>query len=900
MNQRHPSLLPHPKSRPAAALRSLLVGLVSLGAFACSGGSSGARVASPSCESDSNFCLVSCNLGCTVTGGCAISEIAQNQPIELHFSDSIDPASVTAGAVSLRTPAGEPPAGSFVVSGSSLVFVPEVRIAGGVTRFGFRTGETYILNLRASATGESLRSVSGDRLARTVICALTVTQGLVDLDGQRPTAELLVPTQLEGVPKDTQIVVRFSELIDISAFAGGSTLTSPIIYQIRETLPDPADPTQRICNDEVGYVPTLIEGVPVPNVLATSPPRTEVVLQPAVDLPSGACIDVLVTEQVRDLAGKPAVPQRFRFRIDAGNPQPIPITETFENDSFLDRQISGGTWRNGTATPARFGGSGALGSFDYTLGVNSPPQSATFVFDTDSQLFPGTATLFGTPITVTDGLFEFTDFVVPSGIRVVFRGSNPAVIRVRGRVQIDGEVSVDGAAPSSAIDTRGAAGPPGQPGTPHPGEAAIGGGAGGGSGGKGGEGCIGTGASAINRGDPGEDCEAPASSGYAGQLGGTGGRGGDVWPTSGLRINVTYNLFFSITGMASGGGGGGSFLGAGTPGRITRTFTAIPTDIGPGAAAGASVAFRGLPTGTSTLDHFLVGGSGGGGGGTHPVNLSQNEVNGSASFGPRPWHAGGAGGGGGGAIAFRVGYGVEVSPAGAIASRGGGGARHLNANTGPPAPGGGGSGGSIVIQLEDASRFVQGGSLDVSGGLGTFVTNTQFNNDRLEGAGGNGGHGYVRLEANGVSAQTLGTVVGPAAVTADNFGPPAADDGDLQTGFASTWRSTRQIFPPRYLHYRMICRIAGQQLEFTDDPASPNPANRNDLPLRIYFQGGRVNAGSNQLEGNPGPWRDFVSESAPGASIADDSATGFRFMILFNRDIETDVVVEEVTVTIEA
>jgi hypothetical protein len=138
-------------------------------------------------------------------------------------------------------------------------------------------------------------------------------------------------------------------------------------------------------------------------------------------------------------------------------------------------------------------------------------------------------------------------------------------------------------------------------------------------------------------------------------------------------------------------------------------------------------------------------------------------------------------------------------------------------------------------------------------------------------------------------------------VGANNVGVLAANDGDLRTGFQAKWRSTRQIFPPRILYYQVTARVNGQQVVYTDDPAAFNPADRNDLPLRIYFQGGRVNPATNALEGTPGPWRNYVAETAPGGqSIAEDRATGFRFMIMFNRDIETDVVVEDVTVIIEA
>lgn len=875
-----------------------LFAVLALGAGACTGGSSADRATAADCNSQSKFCLHACNLGCTVAGTCAVSEIAQNQPIELHFTDTIDPASVTAGAISLKTASGESPAGEFLVSGASLVFVPQVRITGGITRFGFRAGETYILNLRSGEQGDTLRSASGDRLARNVVCSLSVTQGLVDLDGQAPQAELIAPAVTVDVATDSQIVVRFSELIDLSQFQGGSTQVSPILYQIRKSIEDPNDPSQRVCDPN--FTPVLIGGVPVATVRATNPPTTEIALQPAIELPNEVCVEVTITEQVRDLSGRAAERRVFRFFTEAGTPEPVTLTETFATDQRMDRLASGGTWAGGRAVPATIGGGGRLGSFDPAVGQSIG--AGTFLFNTDSQLFPASSTLFGVPIEVTDGVFEFTDFIVPSGTRVVFRGSKPAIIKVRGACRVEGELSVDGVGPSSTFDGDAlSAGPIGQVGPPVQGEPSRPGGAGAGAGGRGGQSCLGAGVTAAMRGAPGENCVPVATSGYIGNVGGSGGRGGDVFPATGNRVNVFFSVFLTFSGMVSGGAGGGSFLGAGTAGRVLRTFTAgQPGDAGPGAAAGSTVAFQALPGGLGALEHFLVGGSGGGGGGSHTVNMTTSEVNGSPGAGRKAWHAGGAGGGGGGALAVIVGHTFSVEGSGVVASRGGGGAEHRSEATGPPAPGGGGSGGSIVIQAEEATKVAQNGTIDVSGGLGTYITNPQLTGTRMEARGGDGGHGFVRVEADGATAATLGIVNGPASIPSGSFAdlPTAAED--TRSGFVSLWRSSRQLFPPTFVHYRLVARVNGQEVVYSDDPANFNPANRNDLPVRVYIQGGTVNPATNELDGTPGPWRDFVNGDGGRQSINSDNANGFRFMMIFNRDIETDVVVEEFQVTFEA
>jgi hypothetical protein len=881
----------------------------------CSGGSSGSSSSTPSCADPSDkFCLVSCNLGCSVSGSCLVTEIAQNQPIVLNFSLPIDPATVTNTSVSLKTANGESPTGRFVVDGSSLVFQPEARLVGGNTVFGFRPQETYLLSLLAGSNA-ALRATSGELLATPVVCSLSVTRGLIDLDGQPPTAELLVPTATSEVDPRSPIVVRFSELINTSNF-GINTEVSPIRYTLARSSTDPVSGAL-ICpgGADAKEGPILIQGVPVASVeINGDVPQTVVTLQPAVSLPSGGCVYVWIQAgAVRDLAGTPSVESVFRFTLAAGSSEPQTVTETFASDQRLDRVASGGSWVGGVATPANLGGRGVHGSFNPSDGAVDG--TGAFVWNTDLQLIPAERALFGSSrpefLQVVDGQFEFTDFIVPSGVRVRFRGSKPAVIRVRGQVRIDGELLLDGGVPSTTFDpaaTLGGGFPPtylavdGQ--NPAPG------GAGGGDGGRGARGCSGTQALPENSGQRGEDLVVPAGSGYAGMVAGTGGRGGPLFPASGLFQDVTLNLFGSICGQLAGGGGGGNFLGGAAPGRAIATFSPAPgnvTDLGPNGPVGNSLPAVVLPpSGVSSLEHFLVGGAGGGGGGSQPLNMTTQQIGSEM----RPWHAGAAGCGGGGAIALRAGHSVTLSGSGRISARGGGGITFNGTSpnpANPPSPGGAGSGGSILIQVENVALLSQGGVLDVRGGAENRLIKSQFLPPPAESSGGAGGRGFARIEADNISANQVGTIEPSASAQGDHFGP--MDDTDDFSGFVSLWRPTRQVFEPGYISYRLTAVIQGQQVVFSDStaPGEFNPANRDDLPLRIYLQGGSVNASSELLEGEPTVWVDFVNPNAGGLSIstANDAdgqpvdATGFRFMILFNRTVETDIVIEEFTVTFQ-
>ncbi len=79
--------------------------LAAVGLAGCSGGTAGGT-SSPSCTDEAAFCLVSCNLGCTITGGCAVTDIAQNQPLVFTFSQDVDPLSVDFTTFSLKTSSG--------------------------------------------------------------------------------------------------------------------------------------------------------------------------------------------------------------------------------------------------------------------------------------------------------------------------------------------------------------------------------------------------------------------------------------------------------------------------------------------------------------------------------------------------------------------------------------------------------------------------------------------------------------------------------------------------------------------------------------------------------------------------------------------------------------------------
>ncbi len=560
------------------------------------------------------------------------------------------------------------------------------------------------------------------------------------------------------------------------------------------------------------------------------------------------------------------------------------VVEPFNNAVQFDSTTSAARWGNGALRATSLGGRGLLGVFDPTAGQQVAPD--TWLFDTDHQVFPGSQTLFGSPVIVTDGVFEFAKMEIPAGTTVLFRGSKPAVIRVRGDLRIDGTLDCNGEGvargfnPTSVFDpiVGGFVGAEGQ--------AGAAGGPGGGSGGMGGVGCLGNGQTGPSTGADGDAIQVSGGSGYANATGrmATAGQGALPFPLDGQTASIVFRLFNSITCQMGAGGSGGAFLGAGSDGLAIQSPTMIAADLGPPTAGGGAVPFLLPPNGISSLEHFLVGGAGGGGGGSHPVNLSTQQIR----VDLRAWHSGGGGNGGGGALALRVGDELVVGANGRVSARGGSGPLDSDRTQGPAMPGGGGSGGSILIQMHDASFLRQNGTLDVSGGDGSRIDFVQFNGQHGISEGGDGGHGLVRLEAGAnANANALGQVDGPPSLGTDNAG--TLTDQDTWTGAQSLWYRVSSNVPPRWELFRVMATFNGLTLTFSDDPNNGPSPNLPGQPIRFYVQGGRLDPATGAVVA-AGPFRGDVP------TLNQDAATHVRFVVLFDRSVDPNCQVDRVEI----
>lgn len=530
--------------------------LAGLGLAGCSGGGGDTGVATFDCGSANArvICLASCNLGCSVTG-CARTDIAQNEIVTLVFSDDVDPNSVGPASIRFRTAAGSEPVGEFFVNGKIVEFVPTLSISGGQTFFGFSAGETYTMTIPGGGNQLNVvRSTSGKPFDQTITCTLQSTRGIVDLNGVAPRATLIVPPQTlwQAAPLDTDIVLEFNELIDATPFLGGGQI--PVAFTVRRTLVNAGG--LRECNPNAA--PQLLTGTAVLDFDAGSG-RSSLTFRPTVALPPNICVEIAVTDGVRDLSGRPAQPQLFTFRTIE---QPLVeqrLTEDFDNSDNLDSDASSGSWGGGFATFAQIGGDGRHGSFNtlaLDTGFTTPGGKRIWELDCDQEIIPATNTSTGSPLAVTDGRFFFTSMVVPTDVSLRFVGNNPPVITVAGRLEVLGEIDASG----QSVTTLPVLGTPGQAGGS--------GGVFGGNGGRGGDRIITgatTGATFVHQGVNGQDARVIAGHAYAASVTASGGAGSTVFPASGLNndllfgapTNSTSSSQLACVSAAAGGGGGG-------------------------------------------------------------------------------------------------------------------------------------------------------------------------------------------------------------------------------------------------------------------------------------------------------------------------------------------------------
>ncbi|MEZ6036616.1 MAG: kelch repeat-containing protein [Planctomycetota bacterium] len=568
------------------------------------------------------------------------------------------------------------------------------------------------------------------------------------------------------------------------------------------------------------------------------------------------------------------------------------IVEPFDTADQFDAAASGGLWFGGTGTFGRIGGDGRHGAFDLALATATGTQidgRDLYVIDCDHTVIPADRTIDGLEAVVTDGRFFFSTMTVPADAHVRFVGSSPAVLNVVGRLSVAGVLDVGG---ESQVATPASTQATGQPGAA--------GGAFGGRGGAGGNRCLGTGAQPSYSGQDGEDGRLPAGHAYAFSTVGTGGKGSALFPASGLNADMlfalnpvpTTPLSYALSTVAGGGGGGGGWT-AGHPGAVDAVLQGgapLPNQasfMGPMTAASSQAALFPLPAGAKSSLHFLISGAGGGGAASNStlaINLA------------RQWAPGSGGGGGGGAMALRAGTQLLLDASGALLANGGSAANRVGPAAGPqPAPGGGGAGGSIVLQCDGATSLP--GLIDVRGGDGGLLSvigggGLPPGGGQVDAHGGDGGDGFVHFERTfQPSLFDLPNVL--PSVSTQHLGPLV--ELDPLVAMQSTWYATGSDRPVDYRRYELVANVSGVITTFSDDPAVAPMAATVGAPVRARFQAARLDLVTGEVL-EVGPWREFVGNRPGHIGIAAEGFNAFRFQLVLDRAVATQVAIDEVRV----
>jgi hypothetical protein len=155
----------------------------------------------------------------------------------------------------------------------------------------------------------------------------------------------------------------------------------------------------------------------------------------------------------------------FESFDDTSNESPSPATES--PTALWAQATPEGNPSGGLRASVGVGGLGVLGDFLPTTGAQfndsfayrrskNPPEVdlnynqgeySLYILDTDAQPFPmpnGATPGVTQALTIFGGEFAFRDFIVPAGVHLIVRGSNPLRITATGRVEIHGLIDVEG------------------------------------------------------------------------------------------------------------------------------------------------------------------------------------------------------------------------------------------------------------------------------------------------------------------------------------------------------------------------------------------------------------------------------------------------------------------------
>ncbi len=272
-----------------------------------------------------------------------------------------------------------------------------------------------------------------------------------------------------STPSDGTVGVDPNAFNDPAGFFDGIPASKRAPFRIR--FRGPVNPSaENVSSDNIRLRGVrdqngVAEDVPITTEIALAVnknARADVLVIPQGLLPLGHTIVVEVSSKFQSLSGVAKDPSpdpatwkkvvRYRVADDPSSNAPVSdfILESFKNTAHQDTGVAVAglelaSWdaNNSNVLRASFGfaGDGSLGRFE-------PPNDVhTVILDTNFQVFP----LFdgstpdappGTP--AKGGVFNFTDFHLPSNVTLLLKGDNPGVITCLGTCLIEGRILLNG------------------------------------------------------------------------------------------------------------------------------------------------------------------------------------------------------------------------------------------------------------------------------------------------------------------------------------------------------------------------------------------------------------------------------------------------------------------------
>lgn len=701
-----------------------------------------------------------------------------NRTLEFLFSSPLDPATVGPASIQIRQgPAfGQAIFGKYIIQGARVFFEPALPGLCDLSDGGLQANTDYRVTVIGRPEEFAIRNLTGDPLEKTITQGLNFhTRAETDpqlFEDQRPG---LLPSVVSVFPANStaavpvgpsnKVEIVFTENINPCTISQNTVIIQQVGVGPFVPLADqtPSDPTTW----GSGTPTTPARTIRCVYDLEQDTLNTKLTLTPVFgEWPDNALILVQLLNTVNDFGGNPLVPTSFAFTTED---RPIQQkSRVFEFDGDVPVDTNGSTAEVNTARSVSRATGFLLVSGD---GDNGPPANLNAASGPDSSLgnvVGGGPCVTGFPVVANDGnpddfdpptdvnlstgatrntcknstdgsaavIFEYRSFRIRNGVTVRLSGRNPAIILVRGDINIEsgGRLLARSDGGNGLATGVGANGVP-QAST---GDSAGGTGfAGGGTGGRG----INVGANLVvysENGNPGY-----GSANYGAASPGLGGPSDPVLQGPGRgNCGTTLNGGATCNRISpSGGGAGHAAAGvAGTSnGNGTSPRQLMSTNVD-GAAGGTYGDITGrMPTAEA--------GSGGGGGGS---NQSLPFTTGFY------YGAGGGGGAGGGFIDLTTQATIRIfGSVDAAGSRGGNGGSPGGAFYGSGGGGGGGSGGGIRLLTPGQVILGAGALLTTAGGNGG-TSSANPAGGALANNGGAGGVGRIVIEDSDSVIQGIG------------------------------------------------------------------------------------------------------------------------------------------------